>query len=81
METRTFNTDERGVDMLLTIPRIVFAGVSSGVGKTTMTTAFIAHVRARAMQVQPFKVGPDYIDPSHLALAASRPCYNLDTCV
>jgi len=65
--------------MLLTIPRIVFAGVSSGVGKTTMTTAFIAHVRARAMQVQPFKVGPDYIDPSHLALAASRPCYNLDT--
>ncbi len=65
--------------MLLTLPRIVLAGMSSGVGKTTMTTAFIAHVRTRGMQVQPFKVGPDYIDPSHLALAASRPCYNLDT--
>jgi cobyrinic acid a,c-diamide synthase len=65
--------------MLLTLPRIVLAGMSSGVGKTTITTAFIAHVRAQGIQVQPFKVGPDYIDPSHLALAAVRPCYNLDT--
>jgi len=65
--------------MPLTLPRIVLAGVSSGVGKTTMTTAFIAHVRTRGIAVQPFKVGPDYIDPSHLALAAARPCYNLDT--
>ena len=65
--------------MRLTLPRIVLAGVSSGVGKTTMTTAFIAHVRTRGIAVQSFKVGPDYLDPSHLALAASRPCYNLDT--
>ena len=65
--------------MLLTLPRIVLAGVSSGVGKTTMTATFIAHVRTRGIAVQPFKVGPDYIDPSHLALAAARPCYNLDT--
>src|SRR6266568_8220037 len=65
--------------MLLTLPRIVLAGVSSGVGKTTMTAAFIAHLRTRGIAVRPFKVGPDYIDPSHLALAAARPCYNLDT--
>src|SRR5579864_5584328 len=65
--------------MLLTLPRIVFAGVSSGVGKTTVTTAFIANLRTRGIRVHPFKVGPDYIDPSHLAFAASQPCYNLDT--
>src|SRR5260221_7040167 len=65
--------------MLLTLPRVVLAGVSSGVGKTTIATAFIAHVRTQGIGVQPFKVGPDYIDPSHLALAAARPCCNLDT--
>ncbi|GAC1554668.1 MAG: cobyrinate a,c-diamide synthase [Ktedonobacteraceae bacterium] len=65
--------------MVLGRPRIVFAGTASGVGKTTITTAFIAALCERGMHVQPFKVGPDYLDPSHLALAASHSCYNLDT--
>src|SRR5215469_6602711 len=58
---------------------VVVAASKKKVGKTTLTTAFIAHVRTRGRAVQPFKVGPDYIDPSHLALAAARPCYNQDT--
>src|SRR5215471_13005827 len=70
---------KKGVDMLQRLPRMVFAGVASDVGKTTITTAFIASLRAQGFRVQPFKVGPDYIDPSHLAFAASQPCYNLDT--
>ncbi len=44
--------------MLLTLPRIVLAGVSSSVGKTTMTTAFITHIRTNGIRVQPFKDAP-----------------------
>jgi cobyrinic acid a,c-diamide synthase len=39
----------------------------------------IAALRAGQIQVAPFKKGPDYIDAGWLALAAGRPCYNLDT--
>lgn len=60
------------------ISRLVLAGTSSGVGKTSITSAIIYGIKKKGYTVQSFKVGPDYIDPSYLSAISGNSARNLD---
>ena len=61
------------------IPRFVIAGTNSGCGKTTITSAIISALRKREVKVQPFKIGPDYIDTMFHSFIAECDGRNIDS--
>ncbi len=54
------------LDQALKILRVVVAGITSGVGKTSITSATIYGIKKRGYSIQPFKVGPDYMSLIHI---------------
>lgn len=57
---------------------LIIAGISSGVGKTTITCGIMRELKNRGYNVMPFKIGADYIDTTYHKLATGNTSSNLD---
>ncbi|WP_051617074.1 cobyrinate a,c-diamide synthase [Desulfonatronovibrio hydrogenovorans] len=58
--------------------KLIVGAVASGTGKTSVCLALAAGLIKKGIQVNGFKVGPDYIDPMYMELVTGKTCYNLD---
>jgi cobyrinic acid a,c-diamide synthase len=77
------NVDCRAYNYIILIlqymkPRLLIAAAHSGAGKTTVTLGLLRALQKKGHKVQPFKCGPDYIDPMHHRIASGNDSINLD---